>query len=132
MTHFPRPHPERRAPRIQLGGAGGAALVMLEDGHPAPASLKTVFVTGGLLHLAQSLNQGDFVEIAFHVQSGRVQGIAEVLPPARMATNGILQPFCFVALGDENHRALRMVLDSGTEQSLQGIRSTQWHLTKPH
>jgi hypothetical protein len=49
------------------------------------------------LHLAQSLNQGDFVEI--HVQSGRVQGMAEVLPPARMATNGILQPFRFVALG---------------------------------
>ena len=114
MTHLPRPHPERRAPRIQLGGAV-AARVMLEDGQRAPARLQTISVTGGLLHLAQSLNQGDFVEIAFHVQSGRVQGMVEVLPPARMATNGILQPFRFVALGDEDHRALRMVLDSGTE-----------------
>jgi hypothetical protein len=129
MTHFPQAHRERRAPRIQLRGSV-AALVMLEDGQRAKGRLQTISVTGGLLHLAKSLIEGDFVEIAFHVQSGRVQGMAEMLPPARMATNGILQPFRFVALGDEDHRALRMVVDSVTDQSFQGIRSPQWHLTK--
>jgi hypothetical protein len=48
------------------------------------------------LHLAQLLNQGDFVEIAFQLQSGRVQGMAEMLPLARMTTNGIMQPFRFL------------------------------------
>jgi hypothetical protein len=130
MTHFPQAHPERRAPRIQLGGSV-TALVMLEDGQRAKARLQAISITGGLLHLAESLSQGDFVEIAFHVQSGRVQGMAEMLPPARMATNGILQPFRFVALGDDDHRALRMVVDSVTDQSFQGIRSRQWHLPRP-
>ncbi len=129
MTHFPQVHPQRRSPRIQVGGSI-LALVMLEDGKRAKAKLQTVSVTGGLLRLAKSLGQGDFVEVAFQTQSGPVRGMAEMLTPVRLATDGALQPFRFVALGDDDHRALRMVVDSAADRSFQGIRSSQWTAPK--
>jgi hypothetical protein len=125
MTHFPQVHPQRRSPRIQLGGSV-LAQVVLEDGQRAKAKLQTVSVTGGLLRLAKSLSQGDFVEVAFQTQSGLVRGMAEMLTPVRAAIGGSLQPFRFVALGDDDHRALRMVVDSAADRSFQGIRSSQW------
>jgi len=42
-----------------------------------------------------------------------------------------LQPFRFVALGDDDHRTLRMAVDSVTDRSFQGIRSSQWSAPKP-
>jgi hypothetical protein len=128
MTHFPQPHPQQRAARIHLGGAI-IALVMLEDGQRAKARLQTISVTGGLLRLGKSLGQGDFVEIAFQTQSGPVHGMAEMLNPVR-AVEGVLQPFRFIALGDDDHRALRMVVDSAMDKSFLGIRSNQWSAPK--
>ena len=125
MTHFPQLHPHRRSPRIQVGGSI-AALVMLEDGQRAKAKLQTISVTGGLLRLGRSLSQGDFVEVAFRLQGGPVRGMAEMLSPVRAASEGSLQPFRFVALGDDDHRALRMTVDSVTDKSFVGIRSSQW------
>ena len=125
MTHFPQVHPQKRSPRIQLGGSV-PALVMMEDGRRAKGRLQTISVTGGLLRLAGTLGQGDFVEVAFHTQSGPVRGMAEMLSPVRAATNGSLQPFRFVALGDDDHRALRMAVDSVNDRIFQGIRSSQW------
>ena len=130
MTHFPQVHPQRRSPRIQLGGSV-AALVMLEDGQRTKAKLQTVSVTGGLLRLGRSLSQGDFVEVAFQIQGGPVRGMAEMLSPLPDHHGGILQPFRFVALGDDDHRALRMAVDSFTDRSFQGIRSSQWSAPKP-
>ena len=130
MTHFPQAHPQRRSPRIQLGGSV-LALVMLEDGQRAKAKLQTISVTGGLLRLARALSQGDFVEVAFHIQGGAVRGMAEMLSPVRAASEGSLQPFRFVALGDDDHRTLRMAVDSVTDRSFQGIRSSQWSAPKP-
>lgn len=125
MTHFPQAHPERRAPRIQLGSSI-PALIMLQDGARARAKLQTVSVTGGLLRLAKSLGEGDFVEVAFQTQSGAVHGMAEMLTPTRSSADGTLQPFRFVALPDDDHRALRMVVESVADHSFQGIRSTQF------
>ncbi len=124
MTHFPQPHPQKRAPRIHLAGLT-PALVILADGQRARGKLQTVSVTGGVLRLSKSLEEGDFVEIAFQTQSGAVRGMAEMLT-ATQATDGFLQPFRFIALGDEEHRALSMTVDSVTDQSFQGIRSNQW------
>jgi len=129
MTHFPQVHPQRRSPRIQLGGSVLAQVVM-EDGGGTKAKLQTVSITGGLLRLAKSLSQGDFVEVAFQTQSGIVRGMAEMLTPVRAATEGSLQPFRFVALGDDDHRTLRMVVDSAADRSFQGIRSSQWAAPK--
>jgi len=103
---------------------------MLEDGERARGKLQSISTTGGLLRLGKSLEQGDFVEIAFETQSGPVHGMAEMLSPTR-ATDGILQPFRFVALDDDDHRTLRMVVDSVTDKSFQGLRSKQWVPTRP-
>ena len=130
MTHFPQVHPQKRSPRIQLGGSV-PALVMLEDGQRAKAKLQTISVTGGLLRLTRTLSQGDFVEVAFQIQGGPVRGMAEMLSPVRAASDSSLQPFRFVALGDDDHRALRMAVDSVTDRSFQGIRSSQWSAPKP-
>jgi hypothetical protein len=124
MTHFPQPTSQKRAQRLHVGGSIGA-LVLLEDGQRAKGKLQTVSVTGGLLRLAKSLGQGDFVEVAFETQSGQVRGMAEMLDPVR-GVEGALQPFRFIALGDDDHRALRMTVEAASDRSFQGMRSNQW------
>jgi hypothetical protein len=122
MTHFPQSHPSRRAARVQLGDSVLAA-IRLEDGRRTKAKLQTISVTGGLLRLAQSLAQGDFVEVAFQTQAGPVHGMAEVLSPMRKTTDGVLQAFRFVAIEDDDHRRLRTSLDHVSDRHLLGIRS---------
>ncbi len=129
MTHFPQPHADRRATRVQVGSTISAS-VTLEDGHRAKGKLQTVSITGGLLRLAKALHQGDFVEVAFQTQSGPVQGMAEMLDPMMKARDGVLQPFRFIALGDDDHRNLRMVVDAVSDHSFMGIRSNQFNLAK--
>jgi hypothetical protein len=123
MTHFPQPHPSRRAARVQLGESVLAA-IRLEDGRRAKAKLQTISATGGLLNLPQSLGQGDFVEVAFQTQAGPVHGMAEVLSPMRKTLDGVLQPFRFVALEDEDHRRLRTTLEHVAERSVLGIKTS--------
>jgi hypothetical protein len=123
MTHFPQPHPSRRAARIQLGDTVLAA-IRLEDGRRAKAQLQTISVTGGLLHLAQSIAQGDFVEVAFQTQAGPVHGMAEVLSPMRKTIDGVLQPFRFVALEDDDHRRLRTTLDHVVARDVIGMKTS--------
>ncbi len=123
MTHFPQPHPTRRASRVQLGDSVLAA-IRLEDGRRAKAKLQTISVTGGLLRLAQSLAQGDFVEVAFQTQAGPVHGMAEVLSPMRNTSEGVLQPFRFVAIEDDDHRRLRNSLDHVAMRSALGMKSS--------
>ncbi len=124
MTHFPQTNTQKRAPRLHVGGSIGA-LVMLEDVRRANGKLQTVSVTGGLLRLAKSLGQGDFVEVAFQTDSGPVRGMAEMLNPMR-GGEGTLQPFRFIALGDDDHRTLRMTVESAADRSFLGASHGQW------
>src|SRR6202163_1862053 len=64
MTHFPQPHPSRRAARVQLGDSVLAA-IRLEDGRHAKAKLQSISITGGLLQIQGTLGTGSFVELAF-------------------------------------------------------------------
>jgi hypothetical protein len=123
MTQFPQPHPSRRAARVQLGDSVLAA-IRLEDGRRTKAKLQTISVTGGLLQLAQSLAQGDFVEVAFQTQAGPVHGMAEVLSPMRKMDDGVLQPFRFIALEDDDHRRLRTSLDHVVDRKLLGMKAS--------
>jgi len=129
MTHFPQPHPSRRAARVQLGDSCLAA-IRLEDGRHAKAKLQTISTTGGLLRLPRSLGQGDFVEVAFQTQSGPVHGMAEILSPMGKTTEGVLQPFRFVALEDDDHRRLRTSLDHVPDRSLLGLKSSVLNMTR--
>ena len=124
MAHFPQPHPTRRAARVQLGGSVPAA-IRFDDGQRSRGKLYSISVTGGLLKLAKPFSQGDFVEIAFQTKIGTVIGMAEMLSPTRQATDGTLQPFRFIALGDDDHRNLRLALQSVTDQSCLGRSAIQ-------
>jgi len=115
MTHYPQPNATNRATRIQLGSEG-MALLKADGGDRVKAKLQTVSVTGGLLRLAQALEEGDFVEIAFHTLSGPVHGMAEMLRPKSQSADGTLQPFKFIALDDNDHKTLRFAVDSTTER----------------
>jgi hypothetical protein len=67
--------------------------------------------------LQQELSTGDFVEIAFHTRAGAIHGMAEMLNPTRKYQTACLQPFRFIALGDDDHRKLRMALDTALDRS---------------
>jgi hypothetical protein len=116
MTHFPQTDANRRAPRITLNGSVAAA-IRAESGERARAKLQSLSITGGLLQLPQQLSTGDFVEIAFHTRSGLVHGMAEMLQPVRKFQSACLQPFRFIALGDDDHRKLRIALDTALDRS---------------
>jgi hypothetical protein len=122
MTHFPQAHPSRRAARVQLG-ASVLAAIRLEDGRRTKAKLQSISTTGGLLQMPCSLGNGSFVEVAFQTHSGPVHGMAEILTPMRKTTDGVLQPFRFVALEDDDHRRLRTSLDHVADRNLLGLRS---------
>jgi hypothetical protein len=129
MTHFPQTHPQQRAQRIQFNSLI-TALIQSDGGQRAKGRLYIVSMTGGLLRLAKALSDGDFVEVAFQTASGPVHGMAEMLPPTRRATDGVMQPFRFIALGDDDHRVLRMAVDSIADRTFVGLRSSQWSLPK--
>jgi hypothetical protein len=113
---FPQAHPQRRAPRAQLGDLI-AASVQRENGQWTKGKLRTVSTTGGLLQLSNALVQGDFVEVAFQTRAGKVQGLAEMLSPVQQPQDGVLQAFRYVALGDDDHLVLRMTIDSAAERN---------------
>lgn len=70
------------------------------------------------MQLSNALRQGDFVEVAFRTQSGRVQGLAEMLNPIKQPQNRVLQPFRFVALKDDDHLMLSMTVDCAPNRAL--------------
>lgn len=115
MAHFPQTDANRRAPRLHLNGSVSAA-IQAESGEQARAKLQSLSITGGLLQLPHELATGNFVKIAFHTRSGPVHGMAEMLQPTRKFQSACLQPFRFIALGDDDQRKLRMALDSALDR----------------
>jgi hypothetical protein len=120
MTHFPRPHRKQRAIRVEFH-AGVPAAIRFEDGRHRSGRLRRISLTGGLLHVSQSLVPGSLVEVTFISPTGSVLGVAELLSPAS-ATLKCLQPFKFVMIDDDNYRRLiRLIWSSqgGTANSEQ-------------
>jgi hypothetical protein len=126
MTHFPQPDASRRAPRVHLNGSIPAA-IQVEGGGRARAKLQSISVTGGLLQIQHELATGDFVEIAFQTRSGPIHAMAEMLRPVRRAKapSACLQPFRFVALGDQDHHNLTVALDSALDAGVMDPGSYQ-------
>jgi len=128
MTHYPQCNPTHRATRIQLQTT--PAVVKLGDGKQTKGNIQVVSVTGGLLQLARALSEGDFVEVAFQTNSGKVHGMAEMLNPVGKGQGSVFQPFRFVALDDDDHRALNMVVESTSDRSFLGLRSSKFSSTR--
>ena len=94
-----------RAPRVKLAGTV-LSLVRLENGRQTRGRLHQLSITGGLLHLETPLDEGIKVEVIFHVGESTVRSKARMLFPM-WATQGYLQPFEFVDLGEEERRNLQ-------------------------
>ena len=80
--------------------------------------------------MPRSLGNGSFVELAFQTQSGPVRAMAEILTPMRKTTDGVLQPFRFVALEDDDHHRLRTSLDHVTDRDLLGLKSVAFSVPR--
>ncbi len=106
MADFPHSRRKIRAPRVNLWGTVSAS-IQLENGRQCWAKTLRLSTTGGLLELANCLDEGVAVNLTLHLGSRPVRGKAAMLFPMR-ATQGYLQPFRFTELRDEECRTLDM------------------------
>jgi len=105
MTNFPHPRRKVRAPRVNLWGTASAT-IQLENGRQLWGKTLRISVTGGLLELANCLDEGVRVNLTVHLGSRTVRGKAAMLFPMS-ATQGYLQPFRFTDLREEECLALQ-------------------------
>ena len=87
-----------RSPRARLVSTTPVVL-RFPDGHHSRGELRVISLTGGLLSLPRTLDQGSRVKLMFLTQTGAVLGAAEMLYPNSWTS----QPFRFVSL-DEGHQ----------------------------
>jgi hypothetical protein len=50
-----------------------------------------------------------------------------MLNPLRAGSGSVFQPFRFIALEDDAHQHLRMMVESVGDQTFAGLRSNQWN-----
>ena len=110
MSYFPQPKRGQRARRLRLGGSIVVA-IRAGGSRSARATLRELSVTGGLLLLPKALKRGDFVELAFSTSKGTIRGMVELLTARPKSISESLQPFRFIALADEDHNRLRMIVE---------------------
>ena len=121
-------HGTRRAPRVRLAGTV-LSLVRLENGRQTRGRLHQLSITGGLLHLEIPLDEGIKVEVIFHVGNSTVRTKARMLFPM-WATQGYLQPFEFVDLGQEDRSNLQADLQRLLHSSGAAIVSAEAEITE--
>ncbi len=56
--------------------------------------------------------------------------MAEILGSMRRTNDGVLQPFRFVALEDDDHRRLRSSVDHVADRGLLGLKSSVFLMPK--
>jgi hypothetical protein len=93
MSSSPQSRPPWRCPRAHLDG-NNPIVLRFPNGQRIGANLQVISVTGGLLSLSKSVDQGSRVRLMFLTEAGSVLGGAEMLPPV----SDRLQPFRFISL----------------------------------
>jgi len=102
------------------------AVLRFADGRRAPAELRVVSVTGGLLCLSQPVLNGLQAKVMFLSSAGPVVGAAEMLSPVSTK----LQPFRFTALEQADQRRLQtainasVAMQSDEQQWIEKYRAT--------
>jgi len=105
MADFPQLRRRVRAPRVNLWGTVSTT-IQLENGRQLWAKTLRISMTGGLLELANCLDEGVPVGLTVHLGPRTVRGRAAMLFPMS-ATQGYLQPFRFTDLRKEECLALQ-------------------------
>ena len=99
MSSSPQSRPPWRCPRAHLDG-NNPIVLRFPNGQRMGANLQVISVTGGLLSLSKSVDQGSRVRLMFLTEAGSVLGGAEMLPPV----SDRLQPFRFISLPADDQR----------------------------
>ena len=99
MSSSPQSPPPWRYPRAHLDG-NNPIVLRFPNGQRIGANLQVISVTGGLLSLSKSVDQGSRVRLMFLTEAGSVLGGAEMLPPV----SDRLQPFRFISLPADDQR----------------------------
>ncbi|HTT22045.1 MAG TPA: hypothetical protein VMG82_24155 [Candidatus Sulfotelmatobacter sp.] len=132
MSHFVQRQPARRAPRVNVSGTI-AAVIRLENGRQHSAKLQQLSITGGLLDIANYVEERSWVDVTIYLSSGPVRGTAEMMFPMLGAV-GYLQPFRFTSLEDQNLHALDREVTTLLKQSATskagdlGLRAPRYYL----
>ena len=105
MANFPRPNGQVRAPRVNLSHPKPVRLRV--EGKHMQGMLLKVSLTGGLVEVGNPVLNGSFGEVVLDSASGPIRGLVEFLRPDRKSA---AQGFRFVALEDEDHRRLSVML----------------------
>lgn len=105
MNSFPHPRRKIRAPRVNLWGTASAT-IQLENGRQLWAKMLRVSITGGLLEVANCLDEGVTVGLTVHLNQRTVRGKAAMLFPMWTA-QGYSQPFRFTDLREGESLALQ-------------------------
>jgi hypothetical protein len=101
-----------RSPRLQFTHTTPAILRMPSGGR-IRGKVQIISVTGGLLCLSTSLDQGARVKLMFLTDAGVVLGTAEMLP----SLSSTLQPFRFVTIDEDYERRLQNLIQASIEQN---------------
>ena len=99
MNSSPQSRPPWRYPRAHLNG-NNPIVLKFPNGQHVGANLQVISLTGGLLSVPQSVDQGSRVRLMFLTEAGSVLGGAEMLPPV----SDRLQPFRFISLPADDQR----------------------------
>ncbi len=99
MSSSPQSRPPWRCPRAHLDG-NNPIVLRFPNGQRIAANLQVISVTGGLLSLSKSVDQGSRVRLMFLTEAGSVLGGAEMLP----SVSDRLQPFRFISLPADDQR----------------------------
>jgi len=99
MSSSPQSRPPWRCPRAHLDG-NNPIVLRFPNGQRLGANLQVISVTGGLLSLSKSVDQGSRVRLMFLTEAGSVLGGAEMLP----SVSDRLQPFRFISLPADDQR----------------------------
>ena len=105
MGGSPQSRPPWRCPRAHLDG-NNPIVLRFPNGQRIGANLQVISVTGGLLSLSKSVDQGSRVRLMFLTEAGSVLGGAEILPPV----SDRLQPFRFISLPADDQRRVGVLI----------------------
>jgi hypothetical protein len=105
MGSSPQSRPPWRCPRAHLDG-NNPIVLRFPNGQRIGANLQVISVTGGLLSLSKSVDQGSRVRLMFLTEAGSVLGGAEMLPPV----SDRLQPFRFISLPADDQRRVGVLI----------------------
>jgi len=100
-----QPRPPWRYPRAHLDG-NNPVVLRFTNGQRLGAKLRVLSVTGGLLSLSKSIDQGSRVRLMFVTETGSVLAGAEMLLPISDA----LQPFRFISLSTDDQRHITALI----------------------